>query len=285
MSRLAGTDQAWLDAGGSGLEDAAALFHDRGWVALGPDAAVAEWSAVAARLAGRILADADRYPGMMRCGATWFAGTNVFPNSADGAVPEAGVPPLAGSPMRFAAQALGLSGFAWDPAQISICLPGYPQPWEGESAANLRYRIRRDGAHVDGLLRDADRRRNLGETHGFILGIPLGPADPGAAPFVVWEGSHEVMRAAFRARLGGIAPADWAREDITEAYHAARRTVFETCRRVEIIVPPGQCYVAHRLVLHGVAPWTAPPGPPRAIAYFRPDPFPGALPDWWLDRA
>jgi hypothetical protein len=153
-----------------------------------------------------------------------------------------------------------------------------------ESEAVFRYRVRRDAAHVDGLRREGvDRRRHLREHHGFILGVPLAEAGPGASPFVVWEGSHEIMRAAFRTRLAGIAPERWGDEDVTEAYHAARREAFEICRRVVVHARPGEAYLAHRLVLHGMAPWEpgAPAGPDgRMIAYFRPE---VGGPDHWLN--
>jgi hypothetical protein len=165
-------------------------------------------------------------------------------------------------------------------------LSGYPQPWEGETEAAFRYRRDRDAAHVDGLRRVMPgRRRLLGETHGFILGIPLTETRPDAAPFVVYEGSHELMRRALAARLKGIPAERWAEEDVTEVYTEARREAFETCPRVPVAARPGQAYVAHRLVLHGVAPWgDSPETVPRVIAYFRPDPFPGQLPGWWLER-
>jgi hypothetical protein len=73
--------------------------------------------------------------------------------------------------------------------------------------------------------------------------------------------------------------------DITEAYQAARRTVFATCRRIELPVRPGEATLLHRLALHGVAAWkpddTAPPEG-RMIAYLRP-----LLPsvETWLKRA
>ncbi len=264
-------------------EAEARAFFARGWVVFEADPAVSAWVEAARPLAEEIAADPQARADWLRCGGTWFAGVNVFPNGPDGAVPARGVPPLAGAPVDFVAERLGLSGFAWDRAQISVCYPGYPQPWEGESEAAFRFRLKRDAAHVDGLLRDAERRRSLGETHGFILGLPLSDTPAGAAPFVVWEGSHEVMRRAFRRRFAGIAPEDWGREDVTEAYQAARREAFETCPRVEIQARPGEATLVHRLALHGVGPWRAPEGPPRAIAYFRPDPAPGAPPQWWVE--
>ena len=272
----------------------AARFFERGWVRFARDPAIAEWARKALPVAEGCLADPGHRERWLRCGGTWFAGVNVFPNDATGAVPggwNGGVPPLAGAPVSFAASALGLSGLAWDPAQVSVCFPGYPRPWEGESEAAFRFRRDRDAAHVDGLLRFDGRRRCLGEVHGFILGLPLDDAPAEAAPLVVWEGSHEIMRDAFRARLAGLPPERWAAEDVTEAYLAARRAALERCRRVPVHARPGEAYMLHRLVLHGVAPWAAGDdgaagcgAARRMIVYFRPDPFPGAPPGWWLGR-
>jgi hypothetical protein len=195
------------------------------------------------------------------------------------------VPPLAGAAVDFIGETLGLAGLDFDAAQVSICFPGYPRPWEGESEAAFRYRRDRDAAHVDGIRRvDPGRRRRLGEVHAFILGIPVAQTPPDAAPFTVYEGSHEIMRRALCARLAGIDPADWPDQDITETYHAARREAFETCPRVPLHAGPGEAYLVHRLVLHGVAPWAAGGGTdPRVIIYFRPE-LPGRDPNDWLMR-
>ncbi|MEO0993860.1 MAG: hypothetical protein AAFU49_07385 [Pseudomonadota bacterium] len=258
-------------------------YRERGWVRLPVCPDTAAWVQAAAPLAAEIAEDPAAKDAWLRCGGTWFAGVNIFPNAEDGSVAERGVPPLAGSAVQFIADTLGLAPDRWDKAQISVCYPGYPQPWEGESDAAFRFRRDRDAAHVDGLLRDEARRRRPGEHHGFILGLPLRHSAPEAAPMVVWEGSHEIMRAAFRARLGGIPPARWAEEDVTEIYTETRRRIFETCPRVVVHAGPGEAYVVHRLALHGVAPWQAPKGPPRAVTYFRPEP-PAHLPeDWWLE--
>lgn len=282
--------------------DQAAHFFERGWVGLAPDPAVARWAAKALPVAEACLADPGHRARWMRCGGTWFAGVNVFPNDAIGGVPDAGrpaagaacadvpagtVPPLAGAPVAFAERALGLAGFGWDPGQVSACFAGYPRPWEGESEAAFRFRRDRDAAHVDGLLRFDGRRRRLGEVHGFILGLPLDDAPAEAAPLVVWEGSHEIMRQAFRHRFAGLPPERWADEDITDAYLGARSAAFARCRRVVVHAKPGAAYIVHRLALHGIAPWTAGAGcgaARRMIVYFRPDPFPGKPPGWWLER-
>ena len=261
-----------------------AQFFDRGWVRFNVDPVVLRWAQAAKPIAERAAADPAHIANWLRCGGTWFAGVNVYPNGPDGGVAGEDAPALGGRVLDFIKEALGLSGFAWDRAQISVCYPGYPQPSAEESEAASRYRLKRDAAHVDGLRRaGAERRRFLDERHGFLLGVPLEEAEPGAAPFTVWEGSHEVMRAAFQQAFAGVAPERWAEVDVTEIYHAARRRCFETLPRAEVAVSPGACYLAHRLSLHGMAPWRAPSNaPPRSIAYFRPDPFPGASPEWWL---
>lgn len=260
----------------------AAQFFRKGWIRFPHDPAIAEWAMRAVPVAEARLASPEHRARWLRCGGTWFAGVNVFPNDARGAVSEAGVPPLGGEPIRFIAEVLGLVDVALDRAQVSVCFPGYPRPSEGESAAAFRFRRDRDAAHVDGLKRFQGRRRRPGEPHGFILGLPLTEAPPDAAPFVVWEGSHEVIRRALRRRLEGVPAASWEAEDVTDAYVVARRECFESCRRVPLHARPGEAYLVHRLALHGVAPWTAETGSERAIAYFRPDPFPGIARDWWL---
>ena len=276
------------------MEDRARQFFQRGWCAFDHDPALAAWAEAARPVAEATLHDPELRSRWLRCGGTWFAGVNALPNDASGAVPDdasgavpgANVPPLAGAAVDFIADVLGLGAVAWDRAQISICFPGYPQPWDGESDAAFRFRRDRDAAHIDGLRRiEPGRRRKLDETHAFILGIPLTETRPDAAPFTVYEGSHELMRRAFRARFDGIPPADWACEDITEAYVAARREAFETCARVPVHATPGQAYLVHRLTLHGVAPWGASPETgPRMIAYFRPDMAAQEGPGWWLER-
>jgi hypothetical protein len=191
---------------------------------------------------------------------------------------------LAGRAVDFALNVSGLDPVEWDRAQVSVCYPGYPQPSEGESPNVFRFRRDQDAAHVDGLMRtDPGRRRHLGEDHAFILGLPMTEASPDAAPLVIYEGSHEIMRAAFHDRFDGIAPEDWSQEDVTDAYVAARKLAFEECGRVTVPARPGEAYVVHRLALHGVAPWTAPDRDGmRMIAYFRPEPGPCSSAERWL---
>lgn len=257
-------------------------FFARGWIRFPADPSIAAWAAAARPATEALMAAPDAE---YRCDGTWFPGVNILPNAGDGRLENG--PALAGAPLDFVSEALALDGFVWDRAQVSACLPGYPRQGEEETDAAFRFRLNRDAAHVDGLLREKPaRNRWLGETHGFILGIPLVDAAPSASPMTVWEGSHEIMRAAFRRAFDGVDPARWSEIDLTEIYQETRRSCFETCPRVEIPARFGESYLVHRLALHGVSPWRAPPDdPPRIIAYLRPDPFPGATPEWWLARA
>jgi hypothetical protein len=153
-----------------------------------------------------------------------------------------------------------------------VIRPGYPQPSPEESDAAFAYRRDRDAAHLDGLLPiGPEKRRMVKEPHAWILGLPLNETT--ASPLTVWEGSHEILRAALLNALKPHPPENWGDVDITDAYQSARRTVFATCRRIELPTRPGEATLLHRLSLHGVAAWksedTAPPEG-RMIAYLRP---------------
>lgn len=208
----------------------------------------------------------------LRCGGTWFVGVNALPNDSLGAV--ASGPRLTGKALDFIRDAFDLTDVGWDRAQLSVCYPGYPRRG-AESEAAYRYRCERDAAHVDGLLPEGpDRRRHLREYHSFVLGIPLVASSPDASPFVIWEGSHEIVRDTFQKCFDGIPPERWGDKDITNAYHNLRRKVFDRCERVEVWAEPGEAYLAHRLSLHGIAPWgesASATDDGRMICYFRPE--------------
>ena len=246
-------------------------FHARGWCRFGHDPALATWVGASLPAARATVADPAN-ASWLRYQGTWFAGVNALPNDATGAVP--GGPALSGNAVDFIRRKLEIAEIAWDKAQVSICYPGYPKPMDGETDGQHRFRRDRDAAHVDGLLGlGTPKRRFLKEPHQFILGLPMVEASPDASPFVVWEGSHEIMREAFAQAFAGHPPAAWPDIDITEIYVNARRHCFETCKRVEIHARPGEAYLVHRLALHGVAPWgaSASAGPDgRMICYFRP---------------
>ncbi len=241
-------------------------YLSRGWCAFPPEPSVSDWIAAAAPAALACAADPRAHARWLRHGGTWFAGVNVLANDAKGRV--GGGPPLRGAALDLAQDIYG--PLPLDRAQVSVVYPGYPRQDPGESDTAHRYRKTRDAAHVDGLVpRGPGRRRVLGEAHAWVIGLPLDGSRQ--APLVVWEGSHEVMRRAFADRLADVPPEDFGRIDLTETYHAARRTAFARCPWTPVIAAPGGAYLVHRFALHGVAPWAlARSGTEqRAVAYFR----------------
>ena len=251
-------------------EAARSLLYN-GYVRLPDDVQMAAWARSAATLASQVTQDKQARAVWLRCAGTWFAGVDVLDNDASGAV--------GGTPLPDAALSM-IEGLGWQPeswhrAQVSTVYPGYPQPREGESDVAARYRQRRDAAHVDGLLPVGPaRHRVLAEPHSFILGIPLNRVPAQAGPLVVWQGSHRIMGDALRAALSRHPEHSWPNLDLTEAYRAARRTCFETCRRVCVPAQPGEATLLHRHLLHGMSPWDArladTGGLGRMVAYFRP---------------
>ena len=162
-----------------------------------------------------------------------------------------------------------------DRAQISVIYPGYPAFDGTESEVAHRYRKNRCGAHVDGLRPEGPyRRRFIHEPHQYVLGLPTVGSNVQASPMVVWEGSHHIIRAAFKSVLDDIPVAEWNSIDLTEIYHEARRKCFDQCRQISILAKPGECYLLHRLALHGIAPWpetVTPVDHGRMVVYFRPE--------------
>jgi hypothetical protein len=254
-------------------------FFTQGWCQFESDPYLLNWIESALPVAQSLVIDPDNAK-WLRCGDTWFAGVNILPNANNGSVGSSSA--LGGDAVNFIAQALGLSKFDWDKAQVSICYPGYPLRMSIEKEAAFKFRRDRDAAHVDGLLPEGpNRRRFLREWHGFVLAIPLLDYDNDASPFVIWEGSHEVVRGAFESLFLNHPPEDWSSIDVTERYHDIRRKILDTCRRVEIVAKPGEAYLVHRLALHGVAPWKASQDSickQRMICYFRPET--GVIEQW-----
>lgn len=221
---------------------------------------IAAWAAAALPVA-RAAVEESLVP--WRCGGTWFVGLDALPNGPDGTVGN----------VEFPWQEVGLQPVPLHRAQLSVVREGYPRQGEEESESAFRFRQLRDAAHLDGLLPvGPEKRRMVKEPHGWILGLPLNRAGAGAGPLVVWEGSHLVIGEALRAAFAGcrVAPED---HDITEAYQAARKRVFETCPRLELPGEPGEAVILHRHLIHGVAPWAEgaeAEAPGRMVAYFRP---------------
>lgn len=239
----------------------------RGWqqIAFDPDLLI--WADAANDLTEQAMHRADLAHWWV-CEGTWFVGVDALDNDAMGTLPDGTrLPP---NLTRFLIKKFG--NLPLHKAQASVIRPGYPRPRDNESAAAFRYRERRDAAHVDGLKAEgAARARMIKEPHAYVLGIPLNNAPKDAAPLVVWEQSHEIIRSALTKALEPVGEADWGNVDITQAYQDARREVFETCKRVTVHANPGEAYLMHRLAVHGMAPWRGEGSRDRRIAYFRPD--------------
>lgn len=241
-----------------------------GWKVIGPDLEILAWAAAALPVARKVIAQSRV---AWRSGGTWFVGLDALPNAENGEI----------AGMTFPWAALPLDPVPLHPAQLSTIRAGYPARERGESDAAFRFRHNRDAAHLDGLLAVGPaRRRMLREPHVWILGLPLTDCGAGASPLVLWEGSAPIIHKALAKAYADHPPETWADVDVTEAYQAARRNVFEHCRRIEVYVRPGEATLLHPMTIHGVAPWgvAAPVNgeDDRIIAYFRP--FSPSVAEW-----
>ena len=259
-------------------------YNENGWIKFSFDPKLDHWLKSIAKPTFNAIHDKENQNEWLRCQGTWFAGVRALPNDIHGSV-KGGVK-LDFASSRWALNMLGVKQIVWDPAQISVCYPGYPKPGINESKSSFYYRLKKDAAHVDGLHPVGKNRiRMLREQHAFILGIPVTTFSRKASPLVVWEGSHKIMKYYFKKEFCQIDPQDWKDYDFTKVYHNARNEIFDTCKRVEIHATPGESYIVHRMALHGVAPWdgrarSSKEG--RVIVYFRPDM--DLEPSSWLTR-
>ena len=230
-----------------------------GYTVFDTDPRVMRWAQAAREAVARLDTSERRH------GRTWFVGVDALPNAPDGSID--------GTPLEGPWPAHR----SWHRAQVSIVYPGYPRQDAGESDVNHRFRLHRDAAHMDGLLPiGPKKRRYLKEPHSFILGLPLGAETQ--SPLVVWPGSHQIVGQAMAEVLRPHPSTAWPEIDLTDAYVAARRQVFDVCQRVEVPLVIGQSILLHRHLIHGVAPWSGPDAPDgRAVAYFRPQ---GDVADW-----
>lgn len=254
-------------------------YLDNGYIHFERDESVLAWvesSITTARLA---VADKENQH-WFRYGNTWFVGVNVLNNDENGRV--SGGPPLLGKAVGFIESFSTTRKLSLDRAQISVCYEGYPQPSSLETDAAYGYRLRRDAAHVDGIMREG-KDRYLVEYHHYIFALPMVECSHDAAPFVVWRGSHRIIQKALIAYLADYPSEQWRSVPISEVYNQARKEVFASCDRIEFDLNPGQAFVGHRHLLHGTAPWgaSAEAGPDgRMICFFRPENLP--LEQWVL---
>ena len=245
-------------------------FMHNGWVIFEHDEQLENWASQTLPMARQAISAPENQQ-WLRHGNTWFAGVNVLNNDHTGKVPN-GIN-LQGNAATFIQETIIKAPLNLDRGQLSICYPGYPKQSRHESDAAHGYRLRRDAAHVDGLLKEADGERYCREYHDYILAIPMVDFSSDAAPFVVWNGSHKLVQSAFQEHLNKLPPDQWANTAITQCYKNSRNKIFTECERVEIALKPGEALVGHRLLLHGTAPWqeSANAGKDgRLICFFRP---------------
>lgn len=242
-------------------------LQTQGWCKFDHDSDLADWIAHAKPVADNVLSDETMRAQWLRSGGTWFVGVNALPNDASGALPGGNALNCAA---LNAAKSVSPAIDGLDRAQLSVAYPGYPQQDKDECDARYAFRVHRNGAHLDGLLKGATGTgRFFQEHHSFILGIPLGDVTGDNAPAVVWDGSHHIMAEMLRVHLGDLPVADWGRLDLQAVYAQTRRRIFETCKPLEIQAKAGQAYIIHRFALHGVRPWRKGKRP-RQVVYFRP---------------
>ncbi|NKB63277.1 MAG: hypothetical protein GKR95_14540 [Gammaproteobacteria bacterium] len=254
-------------------------YADLGWCAFDYDPFLHRWVQHAEPVAREELAE-EKSSDWIRCNGTWYVGVNALNNDETGRLKQG--PPFSSEAIRFISETFGFDDIVWDRAQISVCYPGYPQRSADEADSAYNYRLRRDAAHVDGLLPEGPtRRRHLREHHSFVLGIPMMEHSEASSPLVMWEGSHHIVREKFGAFYKEFPPNEWGNQDVTELYNETRKTIFEQCKRVVIMGRPGETYLLHRLTLHGIAPWKekGQNDPYRMVCYFRPE---LSSPEDWL---
>ena len=247
-----------------------AQFQSDGYAVFDFDPLIKRWAQAALPIA-LSAAENPANSDWVRSGRTWFVGVDTLPVDDAGQIENS--PKLVGQGPDFCRQLCSADWAGWGAGQGSICYPDYPKKDVGESDAAYAYRKYRSSAHLDGLKPTGrNRRRHFDEFHSFIFGIPLTENVAGAAPFVIWKGSHLIFQKMMWDVYAHLPPDEWEGVDITNVYQETRARIFEICERVEIAIPVGHCYLAHRFSLHGVAPWTAEPNAAeyRAIAYFRP---------------
>jgi len=244
-------------------------FEQKGWIKFKFDQRVAHWANTANSKITSKLKNKEIFNNNLTCQGTWFVGVDALENDTNGALGEISLSGPFESLMKRT-EARGLHA-----AHVSIIFEGYPKPRDQESESSFNFRLKRDAAHVDGLIADfPGGPRKLKEPHAYVLGIPLNQAPKGASPVVVWEGSHHLISKAFNSLFLNRDPEKWKDLDVREVYMQTRKSIFEKCKRRVLHANLGESYMIHRLCLHGISPWEFEIknfNEGRKIAYFRPE--------------
>ena len=246
-------------------------YQTRGWLKFDFDPVLNDWVDWTLPYAKQCLSD-ESLAEWWRYQNTWFVGVNALANDKEGSIDSG--PVLSGVAVDFMRQWLNFSLQDLDQAQVSAIFSGYPKPHHSDSEAGFKYRLNRDAAHVDGLLKlGANGERYALEYHQYILAIPLNSVSALASPLVLWEKSHLLMRDRFQKFFDQYQKSEWPSTAVNEIYQQTRREIFMNFKRIEVSVQPGQALLIDRHMLHGTSPWRAEQGQDecgRLIAFFRP---------------
>tara|TARA_B100001057_G_scaffold375264_1_gene380039 strand:- start:276 stop:1109 length:834 start_codon:yes stop_codon:yes gene_type:complete len=189
----------------------------------------------------------------LRCGSTWFVGTNFLDNSSNGSI---GAKLMSKKIFGNILKKFGSNIKYWDKGQVSICWPGYPKKDAKETEKSFNFRIKRFASHIDGIIPFGSKKRRFAkEFHAFILGFPIQNNCLECAPLVVWEGSHKIFRNFFKEIYEGVTSNKISSIDITELYNECRKKVFTNCEVKKIIPQFNQPYLLDRHILHGIHNW------------------------------
>ena len=252
-------------------------YEKNGWISFPYSFALNKWAKKVEEIVSSQIFTIPEGDKDLRCGGTWFPGVNFLNNKRNGDVDGVFFPEELKS---FIVENEPAFDAVFDKAQISICYTGYHKKMKAESSKAFKFRTDRFSAHIDGILPlGQGRRRFLKEYHSFILGIPINSTSNKASPCVIWEGSHAIVRDAFK-KYKEIQNIDtWDTHDITDFYNKLRSEIFNQCIAKTIWVPVGHAYLIHRLSFHGILPWkdNTKRKSGRMIAYFRPDLFQGQI--------
>lgn len=244
-------------------------FERKGWIKFEFDQHLEHWAKTANSEINLKLRNKEFLQNGLTCQGTWFVGVEALENDPDGS--------LNGVPLRGPFKSLmeSYKTCTLHLAQVSIIFQGYPKPRGQESQSSFNFRLKRDAAHVDGLIAETPGGpRRLKEPHAYVLGIPINQAPENASPMVVWEGSHHLMSSAFKRFFSNQNLSEWENLDIREIYFETRKEVFRKCKRIVLHANVGESYMIHRHCLHGISPWdpkTVSFSEGRKIVYFRPE--------------
>lgn len=164
------------------------IYQQKGWCVFDHDAVIEAWVSTNFDTAFKTINEPQNKE-WFRYADTWFVGVNVFHYSPQGVVNNK--LPLSGRAVGFIEQHLTHKQINLDKGQLSVCYLGYPKG--SLEDAGFSYRLHKDAAHVDGLLKEGSQNRYCREYHDYILAIPMVDISIEESPLVVWNSSHKII--------------------------------------------------------------------------------------------